>query len=225
MKLLQTVFGSLYRAAFVFDKDGTLVDTESIYFKAFDRMLREHQCAHDLQTHGTMMGASAAHCMEILQARHVRIPQGSEAHASLLESLDRHLECVREESGLPIMSGSSSMLHLARDRGIPVAMATSARRVNAERDLKMLGWNKYFQAVVTSDDVTRHKPAPDVFLEAARRLGVEPSRCIAFEDGHRGVQSAKAAGMKVVFVRDVRFGLAPAPEADLTVASLDELWV
>lgn len=225
MKLLQTVFGSLHRTAFVFDKDGTLIDTESIYFKAFDRMLREHECSHDLQTHGTMMGASAVHCMEILQARHAGIPQGSDVHALLLESLDRHLEHVRGEYGLPIMSGSSSLLHLAREQKIPVGMATSARRTNTERDLKTLGWGKYFQAVVTSDDVTRHKPAPDVFLEAARRLGVEPSRCIAFEDGHRGVKSAKAAGMRVVFVRDARFGLSPAPEADLTIASLDELWV
>lgn len=223
MKLLQSVFGSLHRFAFIFDKDGTLIDTESIYFKAFDRMLREHGCEHDLETHGTMMGASGPLCMELLQARHARIPQGSEAHRALLDKADRHLHDIREESGLPIMPGSSTLLHRARERRIPIAMATSARRVNAERDLKTLGWEKYFHAVVTSDDVQRHKPAPDVFLEAARRIGVEPSRCIAFEDGHRGLKSAKAAGMKVVFVRDVRFGLAPAPEADLTVASLEEL--
>lgn len=223
MKLLQTVFGSLHRFAFIFDKDGTLIDTESIYFKAFDRMLREYGCEHDLETHGSMMGASAVHCMEILQARHTLIPQESDAHRYLLERLDYFFHSIREEGGLPIMPGSATLLHQAREYGIPVAMATSAKRVNAERDLKQLGWNKYFQAVVTSDDVTRHKPAPDVFLEAARRIGVEPSRCIAFEDGYRGLKSAKAAGMKVVFVRDARFGLAPASEADLTVASLNEV--
>lgn len=224
MKRLQSVFGSLHNLAFVFDKDGTLIDTETIYFKAFDRMLREYACEHDVETHGTMMGASAVHCMEILQARHAGIPQGTSVHALLLASLDRHLECVRGECGLPIMPGSSSLLQKARESGIPIAMATSAKRANAERDLQALGWSKYFQAVVTFDDVTRHKPAPDVFLEAARRLGVEPSRCIAFEDGHRGVKSAHAAGMKVVFIRDKRFGLASAPEAHLTVASLDELF-
>jgi HAD superfamily hydrolase (TIGR01509 family) len=223
MKLLQSVFGSLHRFAFIFDKDGTLIDTESIYFKAFDRMLREHGCEHDLETHGTMMGASGVHCIEILQARHGGIPQGSDAHRVLLDKVDRYLNDVRDEGGLPIMPGSPSLLQQVRERGIPTAMATSARRVNVERDLKQLGWEKYFQAVVTAEDVQRHKPAPDVFLEAARRIGVEPSRCIAFEDGHRGLKSAKAAGMKVVFVRDARFGLASAPEADLTVASLEEL--
>jgi len=223
MRLNRSFFKSLHKSTFVFDKDGTLIDTESLYFEAFNRMLTVFGHAHDLPTHVQMMGASADTCLGILRERHAGFPQGDDALPTLRTELLQRVSDVRLERGTKAMPGASTLLACCREQGIRLAMATSATRENAERDLTGLGWSHYFEAVVTSDDVTRHKPAPDVFLEAAKRMGAKPSDCIAFEDGLRGVQSAHAAGMRVVFVRDERFGITAPPEASLIVASLSEL--
>lgn len=225
MRLLRRTFGPLHRFAFIFDKDGTLVDTESLFFDAFRRLLNGFGCKHDLDSHRSLMGAVGKECIGLLQNQHPALPQEADRREPLLEALMYQFELVQRERGLPIMPGSSTILHQSREQGIPIGMATSSGRQTTADHLKQLGWTKYFGAVVTAHDVTKHKPEPDVYLEAARRLGVDPANCVAFEDGHRGLKSASAAGMKVVFVRDERFGLAHAPEAHLTVASLEELWI
>src|SRR5205823_14454053 len=96
-----------------------------------------------------------------------------------------------------------------------------------EAVLEVTGVAPLFRATVSSEEVARGKPAPDVYLEAARRLGVEPTRCSAVEDSHSGIRSAKAAGMRVVAVPNPSY--PPGDEAlalaDVTIASLDELTV
>jgi len=127
--------------------------------------------------------------------------------------------------GVNPMPGVLKFLDRCRERKIPIAIATSAKRVDTEEELRMLGWRDRFCVIVTSDDVARTKPAPDPFLEAARLLGVDPWECLAFEDGVNGAKSARAAGMKVVFIRDDRFGTPPPAEASLTVASFEEILI
>ena len=82
----------------------------------------------------------------------------------------------------------------------PIAVATGASRIGAERTLQAVGLSDLIDEVVTSDDVIRRKPAPDIYLEAASRIGVEPERCVAFEDASAGILSAQSAGMHVVTV-------------------------
>lgn len=225
MMLSRSFFKSSHNAVFIFDKDGTLIDTESLYFEAFNRMLNVFGHAHDLPTHIRMMGASADTCLGILRERHTNFPQGDETLPELRAELLMRVSEVRRERGTKAMPGATSFLANCHEQGIRLAMATSATRENTDRDLASLGWERYFEAVVTSDDVTRHKPAPDVFLEAAKRMNASPSGCIAFEDGLRGVQSAHTAGMRIVFVRDERFGITPPPEADLVVANFSDLLI
>ena len=109
----------------------------------------------------------------------------------------------------------TEMLHLVRpiepvvevvrrERGrLPLAVATGAVRPICERILHQIGVRDYFDTIVSSEDVTRHKPSPDIFLEAARRLGVEPKYCRVYEDTDPGVEAARQAGMHFVDVRDL----------------------
>lgn len=223
MKLVRSFFTSLHKTVFIFDKDGTLIDTETIYFKAFDLLLAKYGCQHDHGTHADMMGAPIDICLDILRKRHAEFPQDPVKDALLRADLAWNISEVRREHGTRTMDGAPTFLGVSRYHGVRLGMATSAKRENADMDLKTLGWSKYFEAIVTAEDVANHKPAPDVYLEAARRMKVDPADCVAFEDGPRGVKSAHAAGMRVVFVRDKRFGIEPPAEAHLTVNSLNEL--
>ncbi len=223
MHRLSSLLGSLHNAVFIFDKDGTLVDTETLYFEVYNRVISAFGCRHDLETHARMMSKTHAGCLRILQDRHPALPQGDEALPSLLTSMHVHVKDVRRESGSPAMPGASNLLSSCRERGIRIAMATSATRENALMDLQTLGWLEHFEAVVTGDDVTLHKPHPDPYLLAARLMDAAPSDCIALEDSPSGVRSAHAAGIRVLFVRDARFGITPPPEAALTINSLEEL--
>ena len=217
------VLQSLPSGAYIFDKDGTLVDTEVVWVETYRRLLAPYGIVHDLDTHRRMMGTSAVDCIRLLQERHPSFAQGSDAVAALLEDRVRLFYATREEMGVRPMAGAQDFLEMCVARKIPMAVATSASRVDAERELTQLGWHGWFGAIVTADDVTRHKPAPDIFLEAANRLTMNPAACTAFEDGLNGVRSAHAAGMSVVFMRDSRFGITPPSEVALTVEGFGDL--
>ena len=111
---------------------------------------------------------------------------------------------------MPTKAGLGELLSLAADRHIPCAVATSSHRSYTDASLRLAGLERRFPVIVTGDEVARPKPAPDIYLEAARRLGVEPSRSVALEDSDRGVLAAKAAGMIPVLVPDLK---PPSPEA------------
>jgi HAD superfamily hydrolase (TIGR01509 family) len=115
----------------------------------------------------------------------------------------------RLESHLPVKPGAVEMLDFLAGRGLRLAVATGSGRLTAERHLGRAGLIDRFAAVATRDDVENAKPAPDVYLEAARRLGVAPERCIAFEDSNVGLTAAHAAGTMAFMVPDI---LPPLPE-------------
>lgn len=217
------VLRSLSSVAYVFDNDGTLVDTESVWFETYQRLLNSYGSTHDLATHRQMMGQSAKACVKILQHVHSTLPQGEEAIASLVTERKRLFQLTRAEKGVKAMSGVEDFLRWSQQRGIRLAVATSASREDMDWQFRTLGWQDLFLVVVTGDDVVKLKPAPDIYLEAAKRLGVDPSSCLAFEDGINGLLSARAAGLKTVFVRDLRFQVQPPFEPELTVSCFDDL--
>ena len=117
----------------------------------------------------------------------------------------------RVAAGVPHKPGLSDLLRLLEQREIPTAVATSTDAADAELCLRTSGLWERFQTVVTGDQVRNGKPAPDIYLEAASRLGVEPERCVALEDSTNGVLAASRARMRVLMVPDA--GGAPSPEA------------
>src|SRR5207253_7966937 len=136
--------------------------------------------------------------------------------------VSRMLAAYRER--LPLIDGAVAAVRRLAAR-YRLALASSSNRTLIDAVLELAGLLRYFEFTVSSEEVARGKPAPDVYLEAARRLGVEPTRCAAIEDSHAGIRAAKAAGMRVIAIPNPAY--PPDPEslaqADVTIRSLDEL--
>jgi len=178
----------------VFDCDGTVADTMPLHYKAWVAALREHNSDFPEALFYEMAGIPTVRIIEILNEKHgYRLPV--QESADLKERL--FVEFIPQV--LPV----EPVVKLVRDYAgkLPMAVATGGTRSICTRTLEALGILKYFKHIVTADDVKHGKPAPDIFLEAARRLGVPPGDCYAFEDAELGIQSATAAGMVTIDIR------------------------
>ncbi len=190
--------------AVLFDMDGLLIDTEAVYIDALQDAARDLQIEMSLDFCHSMIGISGRECDVMIQNFY-----GAEFRIDRFrERFSGHAK-RRLDSHLPIKPGVVEMLEFLAGRGLRLAVATGSGRVTAERHLGKAGLIERFAAVATRDDVENAKPAPDVYLEAARRLGVAPERCIAFEDSNVGLTAAHAAGTMAFMVPDI---LPPLPE-------------
>jgi HAD superfamily hydrolase (TIGR01509 family) len=125
---------------------------------------------------------------------------------------------------LPLIDGAVDAVRRLAAR-FPLGLASSSNRQLIDTALELAGLASCFEATVSSEEVARGKPAPDVYLEAARRLGVDPTRCAAVEDSHGGIRSAKAAGMRVIAFPNPSYppDEEALEQADVIIRSLDEL--
>ena len=131
---------------------------------------------------------------------------------------------IMREKGLNALPGVQALLDLLAEKNIPCAIGSSAPMANITTGLDILGFERYFKAIISGEDVKLGKPSPQIFLEAAKRLKARPDECVVFEDAKVGVTAGKAAGMKVVAVMNTY----PAEElgsADLIVDSLEKISV
>ncbi|HTB64152.1 MAG TPA: HAD family phosphatase [Opitutales bacterium] len=197
-------------AAFVFDMDGLLFDTERMSRRAL------HAAADEL---GVPLPEDAF--LELIGRRmgdiHGRLAKrvGNAALATqLLECSEKQYEIFLTE-GVPVKEGVAELLGWLATQGKPCAVATSTRTAKAERKLASANLRQYFHTVVGGDQVERGKPAPDIYLHAATLLGVAIKNCGVFEDSEPGLTAAHAAGARVVWVPD----LAPVDVATQQLAS------
>jgi beta-phosphoglucomutase-like phosphatase (HAD superfamily) len=186
--------------AVVFDFDGTLADTTPSHQQALRDVLRHHGLDLDPDWYSRHAGLSIRDLLAKLPGgrhlRHDEIIQASRAR--LLTAI----HCI-----IPIGS-VVTLLRAARRAGLPCAIASGASRLLVQPGLEALGLTSEFAVVVTEEDVRHGKPARDLFIEAARRLDVPPSRCLAIDDAPDGVTAARAAGMHVLTVREGHLALA-----------------
>ncbi|TAJ33957.1 MAG: HAD family phosphatase [Reyranella sp.] len=190
--------------AALFDMDGLLIDTEALYIQAMQAAARRLDREMPLSLCHAMIGVPGREC-------NLMIAEFYGEGFSIDEfrgHFSTHIRGLLEER-IPVKPGAVELLDFLAARGIPCAVATSAGRTTAENHLGRAGLLGRFRAVATRDDVAHAKPAPDVYLEAARRLGVSPSRCVAFEDSNVGLTAAHAAGAMAFIVPDI---LEPHPE-------------
>ena len=178
----------------VFDCDGTIAHTMPLHYKAWVRALAEHGVDFPEALFYEFGGMPTDVIIAHLNERHGKsMPVMETAHRK---------EDLFEEM-IPLVTPIEPIVSLIRLNAgkLPMAVATGGWRRIAEKTLAAMNVTQYLQAIVCAEDVQHGKPAPDIFLEAARRIGIDAEDCMAFEDANLGVQSATAAGMLVFDVR------------------------
>jgi HAD superfamily hydrolase (TIGR01509 family) len=179
----------------IFDCDGTLADTMPAHFVAWTAMLSRYDIPFPESRFYELGGVPTAQIIRIV-ADEAGIPV-MDLDAMVWEKEAAFLESLQEVKPLEKVV---AVAEAYRGR-LPLAVASGGYRDTITRTLDVLGIRDWFQAIVTAEDTPRHKPEPDVFLEAARRLGVPPESCVVFEDTDIGLLAANRAGMAAVDVR------------------------
>jgi HAD superfamily hydrolase (TIGR01509 family) len=206
-------------AAVVFDLDGVLIQSEEVWDEVRERYVRERGGRYDAEVQRAMMGMSSTEWSRYLHET-AGVPDAPEEINA--EVVRRMLHAYEEH--LPLIDGAADAVHrLAAD--YPLAVASSSNRPLIDAVLREAQLADCFAATVSSEEVARGKPAPDVYLEAARRLGADATRCAAIEDSHGGIRSAKAAGMRVVAIPNPSYppDEESLAQADVVLRSLSEL--
>jgi HAD superfamily hydrolase (TIGR01509 family) len=202
--------------AIVFDMDGTLLDTESVFRDIVYEVTAGLGFTMTETIHLSMVGSSHETTNQLLvEAYGVAFPY------AMFDDQCRGLMRQRMHTHAKLKPGVPELLDELRARRIPAAVATSSRSHHALTHLGAAGILSAFRAVVTRDDVTNPKPHPEPYLLAARHLGLDPRTCLAVEDSHSGVRAAHAAGMQTIMVPDL---VSPSEEiAGLCAAVLESL--
>ena len=205
--------------AVVFDLDGVLIQTEEIWDKVREGLARARGGRYGEEEQRAMMGMSSPEWSRYMH-EHVGLSESPDEIAA--EVVD--LMAARYREQLPLVPGAVEAVERLAVRW-PLGLASSSNRPLIDLALKLSGLDRLIRASVSSEEVARGKPAPDVYLETCRRLGVEPTRAAAVEDSHAGIGSAKAAGMRVLAIPNP--ASPPGDEAlagaDLVLPSIDAL--
>ena len=203
--------------ALIFDMDGLLIDSEPVAEAALEQFLRQH--GHELRP-GTMertLGRRLPEAMVVIaEAYGLTVP---------LEELTRTYDRLRLAAlrgNLRPMPGAAALLTFARAAGLKLALATSSLRTHADLSLVETRLAGLFDAEATGDEVERGKPEPDIFLLAAQRLQELPRSCVVLEDAPAGLAAAAAAGMRRIWVPNVKTRALPLPvQVDATLPDLE----
>ncbi|MBM3876970.1 MAG: HAD-IA family hydrolase [Verrucomicrobia bacterium] len=181
----------------IFDCDGTLADTMPLHWEAWHTVTRRHGIHFTEERFYALGGVPSRDIFRLLceEQGHAKDPVA--------------LSLEKEHAFLPLLGGAEpipEVVAIAREHAgrLPMAVASGGKLHVVQQILVHLGIRQHFDAIVTSEDVVNPKPAPDIFLEAARRLGVPPAACRAFEDTDLGMDAIRAAGMDAVDVRLLR---------------------
>jgi HAD superfamily hydrolase (TIGR01509 family) len=205
--------------AVVFDLDGLLLDSEQVWDEAREQLAKERGGRWHDQAQKDMMGMSSTEWSRYMHDR-IGLPEPpEEINREVVERL-----AVTYRKRLPVIPGAREAVERLAARW-PLGLASSSNRELIDLALELLGVKHLFAATVSSEEVAHGKPAPDVYLEVARRLGVDPTRTAAVEDSNNGILAAKAAGMRVLAIPNRHFppGEDALAQADVVLDSLAEL--
>ena len=203
----------------IFDLDGVLIDSEHVWDEVRQKLAQERGGRWSDSASRDMMGMSS-----LEWSRYMRDVVGIDDEPEAINAeVVRRLEAVYREE-IPLIAGAELVVERIAERW-PLAIASSSNRELIDLVLEVSGLGRHFRATVSSEEVQRGKPAPDVYLEAARRLEVEPTRAAAVEDSHNGILAAKAAGMRTIAIPNPQY--PPDDEAleaaDTVLATLEDL--
>ncbi|WP_415920553.1 HAD family hydrolase [Tateyamaria sp. SN6-1] len=207
---------STHPAAYLFDMDGLLLDTERCFLEVGLPLLtglghsEEAMRAFFLSLIGSSAAMTHARLVELI---------GDEAHARQFQAAWRDALKVRLAAHVPLRPFARETLDQLAGQGARMAVVTSTHRTAARHHLHLAGLLEYFEVVVAGDEVTANKPDPAPYLQAAAMLGVAATDCAAFEDSDRGIASAVRAGCRAVQIPDLRDPSIPLPDLGQHVAA------
>lgn len=186
--------------AVVFDMDGLMIDTEPLYKYSFQKTAAGLGFDFEDSFFFRLVGRPDSSCKKMIRDYFgPKFPM--EDFWSRWPVVWRSMA---ESDGIDQKNGLSELLAYLKEQNVPVAIATSSHRDQMSFSLRVSGLSHSFDAVVTGDEIAQGKPAPDIYLEAAKRLGVSPSSCVALEDSENGLISAWKAGMYTIMVPDLK---------------------
>jgi HAD superfamily hydrolase (TIGR01509 family) len=207
-------------AAVVFDMDGVIIDSEQVWDEVREELVADWGGRSRPEAQRAMMGMSSHEW-----SRYLHEVVGLREPPDVINGEVVRRMLARYEVELPVVPGAVDAVRRLASAGFRLAVASSSNRELIDAVLRRLGLTALFGVTVSSEEVKRGKPAPDVYLEAARRLGFDPARCAAVEDSASGIRAASAAGMRVIAYPNRHY--PPATDAlvlaDTTLAGFDEL--
>ena len=197
--------------AVIFDLDGVLVTTDNCHFLAWNRMAQEEGIPFDRKINDRLRGVSRMESLEIILEKSPRTYTEEEKLALAERKNNYYKELIGTLERDAILPGALAMLDFCRTHRLKTAIGSSSK--NTKAILTRLGMTELFDAIADGNDIKRSKPAPDVFLCAAEKLGLAPALCLVAEDADAGIAAAKAAGMRVIAVGPA----ANNPDADFAL--------
>lgn len=181
----------------IFDMDGLLFDTERVYRSIWSSPAPDYIEQVNPEVAEAVCGTSGAHLEQILRDYY----PGVDAKAYIQYVLDTVEGLLKQE--VPKKSGCEEILSWLKQHGFRIAVASSSRRSQIESNLRIAGVYEYFDEIVSGMELEHGKPAPDIFLLAARQLGLDPKDCYVFEDGYNGARAGAAAGCYTIMIPDL----------------------
>jgi len=205
--------------AVVFDLDGLLIETEELWAEVRERLARERGGSYDAGAQRDMMGMSSPEWSRYMHDV-IGVPDPPD---QINDEVVRRVE-DQYRKHLPVIPGAQAAVERLAERW-PLGLASSSNRELIDLALDLMGISDRFQATVSSEEVAHGKPAPDVYLEATRRLGIDSHSAAAIEDSQNGIRAAKAAGMRVIAIPNKHFppDAEALAQADVVLDSLAEL--
>ena len=183
-------------SAVIFDMDGVLLDSEPLHYEAVRQALAEQGVDFPYDDYARYLGTTLTNTWDELCERYPITMPFAEFEARYNADVLKHYQ-----AGAPLIRGARELVEQLREAGVPIAVASSSHRMWVDSALEGAGLSDYFDQTTAGDEVSMGKPSPEIYLKAAEKLGFDPAHCIAIEDAPAGVESASAAGMKVVLVR------------------------
>ncbi len=205
------------KKAVIFDLDGVIVSTDGFHYRAWKAMADNEGIYFDETINNRLRGVSRMESLEIILEKATKTYTPEEKEAMATAKNDIYRESLVQLTPDDILPGVMDMLTTLRGMGIKLAIGSSSK--NTRVILKQIGLGDYFDAVADGNQIKNSKPDPEVFLLAAKLLGIDPADCVVVEDAYAGIDAAKAGGMKAVGVGDA----SKYEKADVTGATMADV--
>lgn len=185
--------------AIIFDMDGVLFDTESLYLKSWIKVFKKYGYTMEKEIYLDVMGTGRENVKKVFKEKFGDNLPIEEMYK------EKDIELFKEiEENLEVKDGVLELLTYLKENNYKIALATSGERIRMEKQMKKANFIKFFDALVTKEDVNKNKPNPDIFLKAAEKINVEPKKCMVIEDSFAGIKGAYLGNMIPVHVIDLK---------------------